>query len=130
MFEFQRILFEKALCDSAPGTDLVVTSAGGFDRVWREHAAQMVPADLESLLLLLLLQFPPAWPHQSLLWARQEKGSLSHRDSRGSFLESTPCLPSHLVTASFSCVPQVTSQGQRQRQELLSFSLVTGKILV
>jgi len=39
MFEFQRILFEKAPYDRAPGADLVVTSACGFGRVWREHTA-------------------------------------------------------------------------------------------
>lgn len=89
----------------------------------------MVLSNLESLLLLLLL-FPLYWPHRSLLRARQERGSLSHWDSRGSSAGSTPCLPSHLVTASHSCVRQATSQGQTQRQELPSFYLVViGKIL-
>lgn len=91
----------------------------------------MVLANLESLLLLLLLLFVLYRPHWSLLWLRQERGSLSHRNSRGNSAGSTSCLPSYLVTASHSCVPQATSQGQRQRQELLSFILVViGKIPV
>lgn len=39
MFEFQRILFEKAPYDRAPGFDLVETSACGFGRVQRKHTA-------------------------------------------------------------------------------------------
>lgn len=87
--------------------------------------------DVESLLLPISaspLSGPPC-QSRSLLWGQQEKrGSVSpsgwevgRRDSRGSSAGSTPCLPSLLVTASYSCVPQTTSQGQRQKQELLSF---------
>lgn len=130
MFEFQRILFEKAAYDRAPGADLVVTSACG--RVGREHTASDGAGwSGEPAAAVFTVKTVTAWPHWSLLWARLKRGSLSHRDPRGTFVGSTPCLPSHLVTASHSCVLQVTSQGQRQRQKLLSFSLVViGKILV
>lgn len=73
---------------------------------------QMVLADLESLLLLFLL-FPLCLASPVPALGQTGEGSLSHRDSRGSFVGSTPCLPSHLITASCSCVLQVTSQGQR-----------------
>lgn len=83
---------------------------------------------LEGLLLLFLPLLPlcPTMPVQDPCFGPERRRGpqvweVGRKDSRGCSVGSTPCLSCHLVTVSYSCGPQTTSQGQRQRQELLSF---------
>lgn len=119
MFEFQRISFRKGLVhERAPGTDVVVASIYG-------EAGSRGPITAFSFTASPLPG--PTMPSQGPCSGADRSKSLSltcpqawevgPRFSRGLLLY----LPSCLFRASYSYIPQPTSQGQIQRQELLSF---------
>lgn len=118
MFEFQRISFRKGLVhERAPGTDVVVASIYG-------EAGSRGPITAFSFTASPLPG--PTMPSQGPCSGADRSKSLSltcpqawevgPRFSRGLLY-----LPSCLFRASYSYIPQPTSQGQIQRQELLSF---------